>query len=464
VLLVVIFFLWWEIAHRGVYAYTTSIYPIDDADEWRYTACSRLVAHGYRLFDQVFSAQPPLLFVSLAGAMKVTSQTITGARSAEIGFGLLGLVATVWLGWQLGGRWAGAAAGVLLAVSPGFLVYAHTVEAEGPMMALSVLALALGVAACRRDSSILALLSGASLAGGILFKLFALEVALPLAWALAGRWAVDRRSTLRLGCFAAAGALVPLAIDFGLVSPLYQWRQVIELHNRVASVPLPNLLSPWTILGDFLTLDAGLSLLALAGLAAAVLARRYYAAGILALWLLGAIVMLLLFRPLFPHHAAILSAPLAVSAGVGIGIASQELRGRRLPALLVALAVVVYLGLVPRLAHADRHVLAAPAGQPDPLVAWVTVHVLPGQIVEADDVRIADLADRLVPPPLCDPSTVRVRAGYLTASDLITATERYRPVVVLPTGAFNDFPAYLTWLRAHYRAVRAPGGVIAYLR
>jgi 4-amino-4-deoxy-L-arabinose transferase-like glycosyltransferase len=463
VALAVGFFLWWELVHRGVYSYATSIYPIDDADEWRYTACSRLVAHGYHLFDQVFSAQPPLLFVSLAGAMKVSGESIVGARSAEIALGAVALGASIWLAWQLGGRWAGAAAGILLAVSPGFLVYAHTIEAEGPMMAFSALALALGVAARRRDSLWLALLSGVVLAGAVLFKLFALEAALPLAWAVAGVWPLDRRALIRV-ISSATGAFVPLALDFGLVSPLYQWRQVIELHDRAASAALPNLLPPGRIVGDFLTLDAGLSILALAGLVIVLLARRFYAAGVLILWLPGSIVMLLLFRPLFPHHAAILTAPLAVCAAVGAGTVIEErLSLTRLLTGILVVAALIYLAFVPRLAHDDRHLLVTAPGGADPLVAWVRAHSTPAQFVAPDNVSLADMADRLVPPPLCDPSVVRTRAGYLTTADLITATKRYRPVLVLPTGVFAANAGYMHWLRAHYRKVTAPGGGSAYI-
>src|SRR5919202_6947333 len=92
----VFFYLWWETVHRGVFQYAQSIYPIDDADEWRYTACSRLIAHGYDLFSQVFSAQPPLLFLSLAAAMNGIEDSIAGARWAEISFGMIALLCSVW--------------------------------------------------------------------------------------------------------------------------------------------------------------------------------------------------------------------------------------------------------------------------------------------------------------------------------------------------------------------------------
>ena len=140
-----VFYLVWEFLHRGVYAYSTALYPFDDADEWRYTACSRLVEHGYSLFDQVFSAQPPLFFLSLASGMRVFGDSITGARGTEVAFGAIALAATAWMAWELAGPISAAVAAAALAVSPTFLVYSHAVEAEVPMMALVTLSLALVV-------------------------------------------------------------------------------------------------------------------------------------------------------------------------------------------------------------------------------------------------------------------------------------------------------------------------------
>src|SRR5947199_9873583 len=93
----------WQVLHRGAYQYSTAVYQFDDADEWRYTACSRLVEHGYRLFDQVFSAQPPVLFLALAGSMRAFGGSIAGARWSMILFGLIALSATTLITWLLVG-------------------------------------------------------------------------------------------------------------------------------------------------------------------------------------------------------------------------------------------------------------------------------------------------------------------------------------------------------------------------
>jgi 4-amino-4-deoxy-L-arabinose transferase-like glycosyltransferase len=381
-------YLAWEIAHRTVYAYNTGIYQVDPADEWRYTACSRLVLHGYAMFSQVFSAQPPLLFASLAGGMQIFGDSIGGARWVEILFGLLALLSVAWIAYRLAGAIGAGFAALILAVSPGFLVYAHTIEAEGPMMALAALSLALLVEFRVRSRRLngapppsrppraalqaLLVLGGLALAAAILMKLFALETVLP-ALLLLALAPLTRREKIRHSALFLSAAFVPVILDFSLVSPSDQWRQVIELHNKSAGVHLANLIPPLQILGNFLSLDLGLSVLAGVGLFVSAWTaigssrlaqpspqaplpraergvddfaqdggfedaaqpsppptrgqRGVEERGVLAAnasfwfvawWLLGSIVMLALFRPLFPHHAAILAAPLAAAAALGV--------------------------------------------------------------------------------------------------------------------------------------------------
>jgi len=455
----VVWYLAWEVAHRGVYGYLQSVYPIDPADEWRYTACSRLVGHGYQLFNQVFSAQPPLLFLSLAGGMRIAGDSITGARFAEVTFGLVTLISAAVLAWVLGGRWTAAVTAVLLAVSPGFLVYAHTVEAEGPMMALATLSLALA-ALTRTRGAYVAAPAGLALAAAVLMKLFAVEAVLPASWLIVtgsssstGRWRV-------LGAFFACAA-TPVALNFALVSPLHQWQQVVSLHDRAASLALPGLLPPADIVRRYVEMDIGLTALCVAGLIALALAARWRLLVFAGLWLGGTLVMLLLFRPLFPHHAAILEAPLALTAGLGFCAVWAAGGGAWRPAALATLAgVLLYLVALPHLAEADRHVLMPVDRSPVyTLARFVDARTPAGSFAALDNLEVADAARRLVPPPLCDPSNVRRLAGYLTASDLIGATRRYRPALVLSQGIYTQVPDYLAWLRTHYRPVRAPAGV-----
>ncbi len=457
-------YLAWEVMHRGIYQYSTSAYGFDDADEWRYTACSRLVAHGYGLFDQVFSAQPPLLFASLAAGMRLSGDSILGARWVEIVFGLVSLICASLVAWLLADGLAAAACALLLAVSPGFLVYSHTVEAEGPMMAMVTLSLLLAATYWRTSRLPLASLAGLALAAAVLLKLFAVEAVLPGLWVLTLATGSARKRVFALLLYGLS-ALVPVGAEFLLLQPTDQWQQVVAMHDRAAQINFGGAL-PLSLLSQFLGFDFGLTLLSVGGFVVLIASRRWKDLGFLTLWLPGSMGMMLLFRPLFPHHLAILLTGLAVSGGVGSsGIARGVLEYRRGWIALAVIAGAAYIVLLPRTLQRDRHTLIA---ENRPFTARVTkyldVHSSTADIVVVDDLEAADRAQRLVAPPLCDPSNVRLRAGYLTANQAIAATERYAVRIVVPTtGLYHQLPGYIDWLRTHFEPRSLSPGFSAYV-
>jgi hypothetical protein len=238
---------------------------------------------------------------------------------------------------------------------------------------------------------------------------------------------------------------------------------------------------------SFLTLDTGLSILAGAGVAVLALRGQWRHLVFAILWLGGSIGMLLIFRPLFPHHAVILLAPLGVVAAIGpvpghsrrpkhggrnereensVPYRIRQLSADRRVAAIVAIAALAYLGFALRLVHDDRHALYGSGSTGSEVLAnYLSSHSAGNDLIVADDVRAVDLAGRLTAPPLCDPSNVRLKAGFLTAADLIDATIIYRVRLVAPTtGLFAQVPGYLAWLRSHYRAQTGPGGDIVYFR
>ena len=263
-----------------------------------------------------------------------------------------------------------------------------------------------------------------------------------------------------------ASTLAPIGLDLAFVSPRRQWDQVVTLHDRVAGLHLSNLVPPTTILREFLTLDAGLTCIALAGILTVILARRFGDAMVLGLWMGGVLAMLFALSPA-------LSAPCRHSFDLlrhqwrrRSRRTSESLHGRRTPLWLpLSLGGLAYLALLPRLARADLHILQAPPpSNVTILAAYVQRTTASSAFIAADNVRVAEQAHRLVPPSLCDPSNVRLLAGYMTARDLISATERYRAQLVVPLGNYIAVPAYIRWVKSHYRSVNVPGGGTVYRR
>lgn len=392
--------------------------------------------------------------------------SIAGARVVEVGFGLVALGATVWIAWMLVGPIGGGVAALLLSVSPLFLLYSRAVEAEGPMMAMVTLGLALALSANRRGALWLCALAGLSLAAAILFKLFALEALAPAVWLVLVRPA-DTRSRLTSAGALITCAIVPVVLEMALVSPAAQWSQVISMHNAAAGLHLPDAMSNIDILKDMVTVDLGLTVLAVAGLLSRVIGGRYRELVFLMLWVGGSCAMLLVFRPLFPHHAAILLTGVAVCAGVGAGAAWTTVRAAQWKASLpAAVGAAAYLVLIPRVAHDDRHALI-PWDKPAvvEVARYVQSHSSSNDFVATDDLAVADMSHRLVPPMLCDPSTVRLEAGYLSSATLIGQTRTYRAKIVAPTrGTFLLVRQYMEWVRGHYRPLNGPFGTSLYMR
>lgn len=452
-------YLLWEGTHVGPFQYSTAYYPLSDADDWRYTACSILVAQGYHLFSQVFSAQPPVLFVTLAAGMHLWGQTLASAQIVEILYGLLTLVSVSYIAWSLVGPIAGAVAPVLLVLSPGFLVYSHAVEAEGPMSALVAGSLAVLVLHGKAQRVSLLVVAGFLLSLAILTKLFAVEAFLPAAYLLYLESRQVRTTVGRAGLFALAAAL-PVGLEFSLVAPSQQWYQVVTMHSLAAHLVLPGTLSFWEQMIDMVRLDPGLWLITTAGLVILAAVRAWETLVALALWLGGMLLMLALFHPLFPHHLAILLPAVAVVASAAPALALTGLAG--MGRYVMALLVAAYLVFTPHLVRADRHILLPGVRSPVATYAALIDRLTrPGQFVAADDVAINVQGRRDVPPPLCDPSNVRLRAGYLGPSVVEGAIRRYRARVVTTSfGIYVQVPGLLDWLRHRFAAVPGTGGTV----
>jgi hypothetical protein len=191
-------------------------------------------------------------------------------------------------------------------------------------------------------------------------------------------------------------------------------------------------------------------------------------------WLLATYLSVVQYYPLFIHHLTVLLPPTAAVAGGAFAVLDHPRapRMRRLPAglLLVASALAYLIWLPSTMDHA-AHTFAADT---DPVkaaqVAWLKGHSGPGEWVVTDNQVLAVAAGRLMPPALCDTSTVRDKAGYLPLSLLEQSTASPRVHAVLLTRVLEirpEYQPYRTWLAQHFRQVPSPsplGGALTYIR
>jgi 4-amino-4-deoxy-L-arabinose transferase-like glycosyltransferase len=407
-----------------------------DYDEGVYWQSLRLLAAGHPLFSSVYSSQPPGFLLLLLPGHLAMGGTIVAARLTVVILSLAGVAAAGRAVWLLAGPAAGLLAAALLAADPLFFRESVAVQADGPAIALALVALAAAAEARGRPSragTALAAGAGAVLAVAVLAKLLAVAAVPAIAVLLlagGGRPAVGRAGAATLGGLVAAAALLlPFAPAWGDL-----WAQVVGLHLGAArSLRAGGLDGPTVLRG------LPVAAVAVAGCVAAV-RRATLLAAVGAAWTVSAAVLLWAQHPLWPHHAVVLVAPLALLGGAVALVLP--------PRAAIAATGVVLLASVASAAYVRS--LELPLAPVPALRAVTTAR----DLVITDDQFAVALSGRGTPPELVDTSFVRVASGDLTAADVEAAARRWHVrAVLLSTGRLEALPGLRAWLAQRFPEV-----------
>jgi hypothetical protein len=454
-----------------------------DYDEGVYWQSLRSLAAGHQLFASVYSSQPPAFLLTLTPAYLLLGGTIVAARTTVLVVALLGIAAAGRAVWLLAGPAAGLLAAGLVAADPLLFRQSVTLQADGPAIALGLVAVAAAAEARRhpgRLAILLAVGAGAALAVAVLTKLLA-AAAFPAVIVLLVAPPITAPSAIRLlgaaalGCVVATAAL--LLPFIGVWSDL--WAEAVSFHLGARSVGLGGLDAP-----------TYLSELPIAALGAVGFLIALWRAPLLAAtgaaWTVSATLMLFVQRPLWPHHAVVLAAPLALVAGAvaialtpspGFAGYSPDLPRRkadfagtpgagerlRRPAA-VGFAVLLLAASVGSAVHVRTQ--QEPAAEAEATVAALRASTAPGDLVISDDQFATALAGRSTPPELVDTSLVRVKSGDLTVDELMVIAERWHVrAVLLRTDRLAAVPGLQAWLEQHFpKSMHLGTGRTLYLR
>jgi hypothetical protein len=384
--------------------------------------------HGAVPFRGLFSSQPPLYLWLLKAAFAVGGDTVAAGRALSVASALAACGAVAILARRAGSARVAAAAALLCGLSPSFWAVARTCQAEAPALALALLGLAL-VASPRR-----ALRPGWQLAAGALLglalstKLLVAPLLLPLLW-WSGRWAGRARALL-----AVLAAALAVAAPYGLGAVL---REAVGFHLDART--LPEALGIGRIL-------ARVWLVGAAGLAGLVVpGPRRLRVGLL-LWLGGSAAFLLLHRPVFAHHLALLAPPLAVAAAVGL----EALWRRAGTAAALATAAALLLAVGARGRPRD----AGPSAAEEAAMSFIARSTGPDARIASDAQMLVFRAGRRAPLALVDTSQVRLETGALDAATVLRAAGSAE-LLVLWSGRLAAIPEVARWVRGHCDLVLA---------
>ena len=334
-LLVLALFYLWELHYASGYTYAhwgpLGPHAGNDYDEGAYVISAQLLLRGFPLFHSVFSAQPAFFLPSLAAVINAVGNPVAGGHVYEALCGLAVLADVFWMAWLAYRPLAAPLAAALLAVSPGFLLYAHAVEAEMPMLALCTLSVAAAQTYYQTRRRSMAALSGLLFMAGTEIKLLSPVLALPVALLLlGGAWTGYRagrtRRAITLDALAFVLCLVvPALLVLALLSPGDQFRQVVTFHLAASRVLPRDLKQNLHELAVFLRYDPGLLLAAAAGVVLGLLRPRgRYLTLVYLLWFLVTLVFLYLYHPLLQHQFIPLLPPLALLGASLAGVAGRR--------------------------------------------------------------------------------------------------------------------------------------------
>jgi hypothetical protein len=446
-----------------------------DPDEGINLMKAMLVAHGYPLYTQIWSDQPPLFTQILALSFRIFGMQVNVARmvvlatSALLVWGLCQYLRSVW------GFWSMLAGIVLISVLPYYFTLSVSTMIGLPSIAFAVLSLASLTAWHQKKKTLWLVLSAVLLGLSVLTKLWT-GVLAPIFLAgifldrfmqsnKAERWAAASRALFIWGIALALTSLGVMVITIKpgeLLQVLVQQLMAPHFNARMSTIAEDSIV--YSSLNSYLELIWSFFFLAAISVIMIVRSRRWLSMYLLA-WALFAYILLNLVAPVWYHQQMLLTIPTAGLCAIAAGeIVNQLIRwwqsrkfrlldGALFLAAIIGTGVVLFnhlLPLVPAFAM-DPNFEFQPSGKPprEMQVVYEIQKYAPQTHWMATDLPMyAFRAGILVPPEMAVVSRKRLVAGDLPDQELVSIIRQYNPELVM-LDRF-DYPGVQGTLDASY--------------
>lgn len=447
--------------------------PFADAADYDYDEGINLMKtllheQNYKLYSDIWSDQPPLFTVLLAGWFTLVGESVTAARILVALFSALLLWSFYLAVHKSVGAFAAIGATLLLVLSQYYLRLSSAVMIGLPALALAMTSIACLVNA--RDRRWLLVLSALCMALALETKLFvvalfpAIALFLLLATPPTFSWLCRLRGLL-FWLLLVTLAFGGLSIYFGAlnVDMLLNTHFGAQTQQQVAFAS-----SGQEFLVTFIQEQPVYLIVALMGILYAIRQRQWVFLLPLT-WFATVAIAFIVHCPLWYHHIMLLTIPMAWLCAFSLEawgkvldhLAGQTTR-RRLAqtALLATTAVVLVTAILyyptPLEARLDKQ-----AEIYRPLYIWQMVQQLqtdaqrqPGYVF-TDRPFYAFQAGLPVTPPIAAISRKRLESGILTEADMLAALTQYKPqYVILQRFTDENYSAeVMAEIHRHYELV-----------
>ena len=399
-------------------------HPVTDNDEGIYLTSFLLVDKGYPAYKKTYFSQPPGFLLTVYPGFILFGKTLPAARLTIGIWSIIGLLAIIWIGFELKNRWSGLLAIGLLFLVSSYYNQALTFQSDILITTFSLISLVTLIRFGKNFHLRWFIISTVflNLAFWTKFDITFFPSFFLALFILFNEKKISFKKVINL-------FFIFLAVSFGffilLISP-FGIKEVFYNSILLRFQAAKN--SSSTMLFDYLKRDVILSMIILVGLFLGLLKRKSirYPTNIILLWSIFTLILFLFYRPLFPHHLVMLTVPMVLlfSQVAGYYFSDKKLfKSVIIIILIVSLCNRIYITLKTSSKLINE--------QQQKAVEIIRTHTGINDIVVSDEEILNGISGRLPPPELSDISYIRIRSNNLTSENFKKIINTYKPKLII---------------------------------
>ncbi|MFA6532690.1 MAG: glycosyltransferase family 39 protein [Patescibacteria group bacterium] len=395
--------------------------PVADNDEGIYLTSFLLVDRGFQAYKKTYFSQPPGFLLSVYPGFVLLGKTLQAARLTVGLWSMIGLLAVIWLGFELKNKWTGLLAVSLLFLIPSYFNQSLTFQSDVLITTFSLISLAALVRFGKNFNLIWFIISSffLNLAFWTKFDI----TFFPPFFLVLFLICKDKKFLINLifiFCTVSLAFFMIFILPFGFKEV---FNNSIILRFQAASSTTS------FSLFYFLKKDIFLSVIILSGLLLSFLKNKSirYPIIIIYIWSIFVLIIFYFYRPLFPHHLVILTVPFVLLFSQ---VTELFFSNKKLFSYFVSILLII--SLTNRIYITTSTSSKLINEQQENAVRIINKYTNSKDIVVSDEEILNGISGRLPPPELSDISLVRIKSGNLSSEDFKQAIFAYKPKLIIP--------------------------------
>jgi len=399
---------------------------VADNDEGIYLTSFLLVDKGYPAYKKTYFSQPPGFLLTVYPGFILFGKTLPAARLTIGIWSMIGLLAIIWLSFELKNKWTGLLVIGLLFLIPSYYNQVLTFQSDILITTFSLLSFASLIRFgkfFRLRWSIFSIFF-LNLAFWTKFDITFIPSFILVLFLLIKNKKISIKNIVNLLLIfftVSIGFFLIFILPFGIKEVFNN--SILLRFQAVATS------SSSFLLLDYLKRDIVLSAIILGSLILSFFKKNKfdYPLKIIFLWSIFVLILFIFYRPLFPHHLAILTVPMVLLFSL---IVDSYFNNKKLYKFIVLIILVISLSN--RIYTTAKTSSRLINDQQQKAVEIVKKHTTINDIVVSDEEILSGLSNRLPPPELSDISYVRIRSNNLIPQNFKKIVQTYKPKLIIP--------------------------------